>query len=422
MILLELLRDAVLSLSRHKLRSLLTVLGIVFGIASVVSMVATGEGARRSILAQIQQLGIHNIIINARKPPEEQSTKNEQSSMLRYGLTLDDMRQIRRTVPGLAAVLPVHDLDKWIWFRSRRVEAKVRGVTPEYFRRLRIENVHGRLLQALDGQERRRVCVVRRNLLREARYIGDPFKLDLKIGSQFFRIVGVLPDVSFQSHNRVVLGVDDRALEVYVPFETIVDRYGMTQIKSRAGSSEYTRVELHQLVCTADSEEEVLPTVRSIRAVLGKFHDKKDYEVVVPLELLASRQRTQRVFNIVLPIIAGISLLVGGIGILNIMLASVVERTREIGVRRAIGASAGDITRQFLVETVTLSAIGGVLGIVLGAAFVLLLDANTDWQPTLTPWAVSLSLGISCMTGIVFGLYPAIRAARMDPIHALRHE
>ncbi len=420
---LELIREAVRNLARHKLRSLLTVLGIVFGIASVVSMVATGEGARRSILAQIQELGIRNIIINARKPPAESDVQDaEQGRVMRYGLTFHDARQLERTVPSIDRVLPVHDLEAWIWFKSRRLEAKVRGVTPDYLAELGLVPTLGRTLTRADGLARKRVCVVRRRLLKDARYVGDPLKLDLKIGNDFFRVCGVLPDVTFQSTNAAVLGIDGRALEVYVPFETVLDRYGLMTVRERAGSQETARVELHQIVCTTRVESDVIPAAYSIQSVLAKFHERKDYEVVVPLKLLESRQRAQSVFNIFLPVIAGISLIVGGIGILNIMLASVVERTREIGIRRAIGCTRSGIVWQFLIETVTLAAIGGILGVALGVVGVFVIDMNTDWSPRLTPWAVSLSLGISCLTGIVFGLYPAARAARMDPIRALRHE
>lgn len=423
MILLELIGEALRNLARHKLRSFLTALGIVFGIASVMAMIATGEGARRAILAQIQELGIRNIIVNARKPPEEHSVKtSQQSHVLRYGLTFRDASQIEHTLPAVTSVLPVHDATRWLWFRSNRLEAKVRGVTPDYFEHLRLVPILGRALTDLDDESRRRVCVVRKKLLRDVNYLGDPLQLDLKVGAEYFRVVGVLPEVSFQSPNQAVLGIDDRTHEVYVPFRTMVDRIGLHDVSARAGSYENSRVELHQVVCTVGAEENVLDAAKGIQRVLSKFHERKDYEVVVPLELLESRQSTQRVFDIVLPIIAGISLLVGGIGILNIMLASITERTREIGIRRAIGASREDITRQFLIETVALASIGGLLGVAVGVGFVSALEAFTDWEPAITPQSVALSMIVSCLTGIAFGIYPARRAARMDPIRALRHE
>ena len=421
--LLELVREALGNLARHKLRTFLTALGIIFGVASVMSMISTGEGARQAILDQISQLGTKNVIINARKPPAEQNVQEESTGFTaRYGLTFADARQIRDTLPLVEQVLEVHDVEQWIWNRSQRIEAKVRGVTADYFEHLNLQPTLGRPLLPDDDAEAKRVCVVRPRLLREARYFGDPLKLDLRIGRQFFRVVGVLPDFEFQSPNKAVLGIDDRAMEVYVPFQTVVDRFGLENTVARAGVYERTRVELHQIVCTIGSEDDVLDAARGIRSILDAFHDKKDYEVTVPLELLESRERTQRVFNIVLPILAGISLLVGGIGILNIMLATVTERTPEIGLRRAVGATGGDIILQFLVETVTLSALGGLLGIGLGVLGTYVLREATDWNAVITPWSIVLSLGVSCLTGVVFGLYPARRAAALDPVVALRHE
>lgn len=421
--LLELVQEALKNLARHKLRSLLTALGIIFGVASVIAMISAGEGARRVILAQISELGTRHVILNSRRPPAERdgaASPSATPSVHRYGLTLRDAEQLRATVPTLVEVLPVHDVEEWIWFKSRRLEAKVRGVTPDYLQRLGMRPVQGRGLTDLDDAERARVCVVRAGLIRDARYLGDPLQLDLKVGAEFFRVVGVLPDRALQASNRDVLGIDARAQEVYVPFATVTDRLGLIS-QGRANEGPPARVELHQILCAVASEEQVPTAARSIQAVLERFHPRRDYEVTVPLDLLANRQRTQRVFDLVLPIVAGISLLVGGIGILNIMLASITERTREIGVRRALGATQADITVQFLIETVTLSALGGLLGVALGAGAVALLAVLTDWQPILTPGAVLLALTISCLTGVAFGLYPARRAAAMDPIGALRH-
>jgi len=422
---IELIREALRNLARHKLRTFLTALGIIFGVASVMSMVSTGEGARRAILAQIGELGIRNIIINAQRPPEEENVQGQDSQRswtIEYGLTFKDAEQIRNTLPGVLEVLPVHDVEKWLWFKSRRLEAKVRGVTPEYFERLNLHPVLGRALTAEDGLLRRRVAVVRAHLLRDALYLGDPLELDLKVGSEFFRVVGVLPDNEFQSPNRAALGIDDRTLEVYVPFDTVVDRFGLENRKFRSGSFESSKVELHQLLCVVDDENHVENAARGISAILTSFHKKKDYEITVPLELLESRRKTQRVFDIVLPIVAGISLLVGGIGVLNIMLASITERTREIGIRRALGATGLDITWQFLVETVTLTSLGGLLGVALGVAGTQLLKRATEWEAVITPWSLALSLGVSMLTGVAFGLYPARKAANMEPIAALRHE
>jgi len=422
MILQELVVEALRNLGRHKLRSFLTALGIVFGVASVMAMVATGEGARRKILAQIEELGIRNVIVNAKKPPAEEDSKKKQGGVPEFGLTFHDADQIEKTVPCVAQVLRVHDVEKWIWFKSRRLQAKVRGVGADYMRALRLLPFLGRAIDAEDDNVRRRVCVVRERLIREAKYVGDPLALDLKIGAEYYRVIGVLRDFESQGQTQTVLGIDGRAFEVYVPFHTVVDRYGLVNVTAEEGTYESARVELHQLLCIARQDDDVELMARGIQAVLAAFHKKKDYEVTVPLELLQSRQETQRVFDFVLPIIAGISLLVGGIGILNIMLASVTERTREIGIRRAIGATRGDVVMQFLVETVALSTGAGLLGVAGGVAFVFLLEHFAQWNPTITTWSVLLSLCISCATGVIFGLYPARRAAMMDPIRALRHE
>src|SRR5690606_32365861 len=219
----ELIVEALRNLARHKLRSCLTALGIVFGVAAVMAMVATGEGARRQILAQIQQPGICNVIVNARKPPREEDAKKEQQSSIRaYGLTFDDADQIERTLGMVERVLRVHDVEKFIWFKSRRLQAKVRGVEAEYMPTLRLEPYLGRALTAEDGAARRRVCVVRERLVREAKYVGDPLALDLRIGSEYYRVVGVLPDYESQGQTQAVLGIDDRAFEVYVPFATVL--------------------------------------------------------------------------------------------------------------------------------------------------------------------------------------------------------
>ena len=243
----------------------------------------------------------------------------------------------------------------------------------------------------------------------------------MKIGSDYYRVVGVLPDFEFQDLSKSVLGIEDSTMEVYVPYQSVIGRFGLDTDTRKAGSRESTRVELHQIVCAIDSEENVIHAARGIQAILNKFHKKRDYEITVPLELLESKQKAQQVFNIVLPIIAGISLLVGGIGILNIMLANIIERTSEIGIRRAIGASRLDITWQFLIETVTLATIGGLLGVLMGIGSVYVLRMTTQWHADLTAWSVVLSMSISCLTGIVFGMYPARRAATMNPIEALRH-
>lgn len=407
----------------YKLRSFLTMLGISFGIMSVIAMVATGEGAQQEILAQIGRLGIRNIIVNSRKPVEtEQGESGATSWISSYGLKFKDFRQIRETVPTANVVLPVHDLSDTIWEGSRKVDAKIHGVTPKQMEILKLSVVAGRNLSVVDEIQLNRVCVVRPGLLRELGYYGDPIGHSLQIGEYFYEIVGVLAEEEFTGLTSKALNVDNRDLEVYAPYETILKRHGTLSLVRKSGSFEASDVELHQILVEVKDQDLVLPTARMIEKILTTFHKQKDWEMVVPLELLAQKRATQRVFSIFLIVIALISLLVGGIGIANIMLATITERTREIGVRRALGAKKRHIVAQFLTETVTLSAVGGILGLILGIGLLWPLERLTGWSTVVPPSSVLLAIGISCGVGILAGLWPASRAARMDPIGALRYE
>jgi len=423
MLALELAADGVRNLSRHKLRTGLTALGIIFGVASVLAMVAVGEGARREILSQIERLGTTNIIVNTRRPPPGSFPAGGEggAALMEYGLTLRDAMQMETTLPGVVRALPAHDRRVWVWRGGRRVGATLRGVDHAYLPALRIEPLMGRLLTPADAARRRRVCVVRESLLRELRHYGDPLRLDLKIAGRYFRVVGVLSDNEFASPGASVLGHAPDANVIYTPFETVAARFGFARDESSESGERRVRVELSQILCVVDREEGVFDAARGIEAILDAFHDRRDYEVSVPLELLQSRQRAQRVFNVTLPIIAGVSLLVGGIGVLNIMLASVMERTSEIGVRRAVGATRADIIRLFLAETLMLALLAGLAGVMLGVGAVGAVRWGTGWSVAITPWSVALSVAVACGTGVVFGIYPARRAAHLEPVEALRH-
>jgi putative ABC transport system permease protein len=408
----------------YKLRSFLTTLGISFGIAAVIGMLGTGEGAQRAIMSQIGRLGIRNIIINSRKPSEDEagSTGGATSMISSYGLTFKDYRQIEATVPTAITVLPVHDFTSPVWEGSRRVDAKVHGVVPEHMSLLNLSVTSGRNLSAVDNLQLNRVCVVRPGLLKALQFFGDAIGHRLQLGNQYYEIVGVLAEEEFTSLTMKALQVDSRNLEIYAPYETVIKRHGTFSSIRKAGSWTAEDVDLHQIVVEVDKEDNVLPTARMLEMILAKFHRERDYELIVPLELLAQQKRAQRTFNIFMIFIATISLIVGGIGIVNIMLATITERTREIGIRRAIGAKQRHIVAQFLTETVTLAAAGGVLGLALGIAFLPLLESLTSWTAVVPPGAIVLAIGISCAVGVLAGLWPAFRAAKMDPIAALRYE
>jgi putative ABC transport system permease protein len=246
--------------------------------------------------------------------------------------------------------------------------------------------------------------------------------MTLRIGRFPFQVIGILEDEQFHSYTRKALAIDDRSQEIYIPYATSMRTFGIYTYFRKAGSTERSEVELDQIIVQADQPDQVFPTARMIAAMLAKFHDRKDYEIVVPLELLQQSEETQRVFNVVMVLIASISLLVGGIGIANIMLATITERTKEIGIRRALGARRRDIMVQFLMETVAIAAIGGLMGALFGIGGIMGILEFTRWKALIAPHYVGISLLISCSVGILFGIYPARRAARMDPITALRHE
>jgi len=410
------------NLLRHKLRSFLTTLGIVFGVASVISMLSVGAGAQQEILEQIERLGLTNIVVSSVRPPEKKA-EGAQRRAVGYGLTFRDLRQVRGTVPGVIEVLPVHIVREKVWAGSRELEeVHVHGVEAAHFRRLNLKAARGRLLTQADGEEGKRVCVVRASGARRLPGFVEPLGRDLRVGAHHWRIVGLLDDREFSTPMGEAIVAQRGAIEIFVPFASALQAYGISHVVRKAGSFELTRVELDQMLVSVRDRDAVLPVARVIRSVLEKFHDQADYEITVPLELLQQSEATQRVFNVVMLLIAGISLVVGGIGIVNIMLATITERTREIGIRRAVGARRRDITVQFLVETVTIALAGGVLGIAVGLGGVWAIVAYTGWKSVVTPASVGLSLVISCGVGVLFGLYPARRAAALDPIVALRHE
>ena len=412
------IRLGIKNLMLHKMRSFLTVLGVVFGVGSVIAMLSVGEGASREALDQIRKLGSNNIILAAMKPAEDERTTAQQAFMSIYGLLYEDDQRIRQTIPAVRRTVPVKQVRKEGRLGERAMELRVLGTTPDWFDLVNRSLVAGRTLQASDIANSAAVCVMTeygvRRLLATEHSIGQ----SLRIGGDYYEVIGIVR--SEQSGGSIQ--TPDQEVDAYIPLNVAQARYGDVSIRQTSGSRESEQVELHMILVEVRSLDEVEKTAQAIEAMLAGFHKKKDYRANIPLALLQQAEATKRTFNIVLGSIAGISLLVGGIGIMNIMLASVTERTREIGIRRAIGAKRRQIIGQFLIETVVLSSLGGVIGIGIGLMIPWLITAFAK-MPTVVPaYGVVLSLCISVGVGVIFGLYPAIRAANLDPIQALRHE
>ena len=404
----------------HKLRSLLTMLGVVFGVGSVIAMLSVGEGLSRDALERIEKLGTTNIIVDSIKPVAETSRQSSSRSFVSmYGLKYADEQRLREQFPMVIRTVPVRRVPKQARVGERMLDIQVVGTTPEWFELVQRPMLAGRDLTWEDFNTNAPVCVLTeygaRRMLAGEHTIGQT----LLIGDKAFEVVGIVQQAedaagSFQ--------LPDRKTDAYIPLTTCRNRFGEMIVEHSDGSNKRELVELHQIIAQVNDIDHVRAAAAGIGRMLDHFHEKQDFELQVPLEQLRMAEETRRTMSIVLGSIAGISLLVGGIGIMNIMLASVTERTREIGIRRAIGARKRQIVAQFLTETVVLSAIGGLIGVGFGLLVPMLITAATG-MPTVTPmYSIVLSLGISAGVGVVFGLYPAARAANLDPIVALRHE
>ena len=423
--LIRIVQLGIKSLLLHKMRSGLTMLGIIFGVCSVIAMLAIGEGASYEAQEAIKRLGSSNIILRSIKPTQDsKSASTGRSFVNEYGITYGDVTRLDTTIPGIRRVLPMRIIRDEVRFNNLVQQAQIIGTHPIYTEMSSVEILRGRFLTETDETHMNNVCVLTLSLAEKLFPYQDPLEEEVKIGSDYFSVVGLLRERATAEKRPQSGQMEGQPLDnnVYVPLSTTRSRFGETIIRRSAGTYEAEKVQLHQVTVQFNSVDDVEVAVPQIRTLLKRFHPKSDYEIIVPLELLRQAEQTKRIFNIVLGSIAAISLVVGGIGIMNIMLATVTERTREIGIRRALGAKKKDIITQFLVETVVLSVGGGLIGVVVGVATPLLVSQLTDMKTIVTPMSVLISFSISGAVGIVFGIYPASRAAALDPIEALRHE
>jgi putative ABC transport system permease protein len=398
----------------HRLRSLLTMLGMIFGVAAVVSMLSIGAGARQKVMALIEQMGVHNLIVEAKETTEWQAHRKLRK--ISPGLTFRDYRVILDEVSDVGASTPRKRLTPSKTLpKAQQDPPTVYGVNPSYLKIAGLHVLQGRFFDDDEDRHAAPVCVLGAAARSSLFGSSDPVGQYVKTNEQWFRVIGVAsPQLSSQTE---VAGVPTQDLNnlMYVPLNSAILRLEDTYSNRRD--------EIDGIYLNLRESADMGAVAQVVRAILdSSHHSAGDFSVIVPAELLAEQKRTERLFNAVMVAIASISLLVGGIGIMNIMLASILERTREIGVRRAVGARQSDIIRQFVVEAMLISFVGGSFGIVFGFAMSRLIAWLAGWSTIVTLSSILLAFIVSITVGLVFGIYPAVKAARLDPVEAIRYE
>jgi putative ABC transport system permease protein len=407
----ESLGAGVESLRHHKLRSFLAMLGIIFGVGAVIAMLSIGAGAEREALEVIDAMGLRNVVVKDKRFDRE----NELQEIRRKsaGLSARDATALRDAVPGVERVVAKIEVEPWkVLSPAGRAKPRVLGVSAEYPELVKLHLREGRFFDAHDEETYAAVCVIGDEVRRALFGFGPALGRPVKVNEEWLTVVGILAPGAVK---REIQGVtlEGTANDVYVPVTTAERRFNRPPLKSP----------LDELVVSMAPGTPVQESAAVIRTMLDRLHGgAADYTITVPEALLEQSRRTQRLFDIVMGAIAGISLLVGGIGIMNIMLATVLERTREIGVRRAMGARRVDIRNQFVLEAFAITVTGGLLGIAMGLAIAKGVAFYAGWSTIVTFWSIALSVGVSVAVGLVFGSYPAVRAAQLDPVESLRYE
>ncbi len=407
----------------HKLRSFLTLLGIVFGVASVIAMLAIGEGASYEAREKIKELGSQNIIIKSVKPPETRITQEATTMIGVYGLIENDYKMIK-TIPSVDKIVSTWEMKEEIRYMEKGVQGRIVCTYPEYKDVMNIGIENGRFFTQIDTELFQPFAVIGYSIKKSLFPTEDPIGKTITIRSYNFKVIGIAKEKGIIT-GTTGFTAEDVNFDVYIPFTTGRSYFGEFEIASKQGPVmrwERNWVKYHRFIVRVNDTDKILTTSAIIENILKTNHKKDDYEILVPLQLLMQAEHTKRIFNIVLGSISAISLVVGGIGIMNIMLATVTERTREIGIRRAVGAKRKDIISQFLLETIILSSTGGFIGILLGILIPKLVTKFAGMTTVITWWSILLSFTISVGVGITFGIYPARKAAYLDPIQALRYE
>jgi putative ABC transport system permease protein len=421
----------------HRIRSVLTALGIIFGVAAVVAMLSIGEGAKLEALEQIRLMGVNNIIIRAKAPSATTQAKSKAKANFSTGLVALDASAIVEICPDVDVAVPQWEKVTQAQVDGEREEVRVIGTTPDFLTAFAYEVSAGRFIAKEHLAAQENVCVIGRDVKSALFRFASPIGRSIKIDKQWFTVIGVMAGQLTPSKKVENLDVRNLNMDVYIPLTTAQSKMERYQEKGSASvtffgggvfasSDDRTPVArnlLDQITVKLAREGLVDESAALIRRILDRRHyGVPDYEIVVPEALVRQSQKTQQIFNIVMGAIAGISLLVGGIGIMNIMLASVLERTKEIGVRRAVGASRNDVLGQFLFEATFLSVVGGVIGIVLGFGLTQIITLYAGWRTVVSVGAIVLSFTVSAAVGIGFGYYPARKAAYQNPIDSLRYE
>ncbi len=405
------LSQAMEELANHKLRTLLTLLGMIFGVGAVIAMLSVGEGAEREALQLIDTMGLRNIIVKAKPAADDMLAEIREDSM---GLNPRDLEAALETLPFLSGHTAVKGIRTFALYNDHgKSDASVQGVMQSHFALANLQLREGRPLAELDDRTFAQVCVIGSKVAADLFPGISPLEGLIKINHNWFRVVGVLEDRGTTRDEFEGVKLSGSRNVIFIPLHTALKKFKFKDMEDELD-------EIHVQVRTGIPTQVAAQTLS--RLLETRHRGVDDYSLIVPEALLAQHRKTQRIFNIVMSAIAGISLLVGGIGIMNIMLASILERTREIGLRRAIGARAGDIMRLFMIESLAIAAIGGLIGIVLGFAMARTISVYSGWATAFSGFGVILSLGVCTGTGLIFGIYPAYKAAQLNPIEALRHD
>ncbi|WMN12725.1 ABC transporter permease [Marivirga salinae] len=429
----------------NKTRSFLTALGIIFGVAAVIAMLAIGNGAQQEILNQIKLVGVNNIVIEpiveqTEENLQEQGNGKKEKKKFSPGLSLADAESIKEIIPGITAVSPEIILETYVIRNGIRRSAKLVGVDPAYFNLSAFELNEGEMFIQNHLTNGSRVCIIGKSV--KARFFPNtnPVGKMIKVGPHWLEVIGVLKERVYSQKSLDNLGLRDFNMDIYTPVQTVLVNYrnraALTQAQLKKansrnddengnnqnqGSTNYHQID--KLTVQVEESDNLGATAEIISRMLKRRHyDKVDFEVTIPELLLKQQQKTKNIFNIVLGAIAGISLLVGGIGIMNIMLASVMERIKEIGLRLSLGAKKSDVVLQFLLEAVMISISGGIIGVILGIIFAYLVASFAEIPTIVSGISIVISFGVAATVGLIFGIAPARRAANQDPITSLRYE